>query len=201
MSPDWDIIDEEHGHHPSVDDQFAVAETLYDEGILSEEDALKKDDIAVLLDERGVVLEYQLRTSLDNLCEIPVAARYLPPGAKYVPISQRRDEVIFGEVEETVQVDQAALLDHIHDDDPVEDEEAPPITADGRGVTVREVIADDAGVDPADVEDHLQSGGRDEQRERLNDAIDAIVNADEVSKRGSYGKVVFRHKAYRYWLI
>jgi hypothetical protein len=47
----------------------------------------------------------------------------------------------------------------------------------------------------------LHSGSRDTQRERLNDAIDSIVDANEVEKRDTYGKVVFRHKAYRYHLI
>ena len=66
---------------------------------------------------------------------------------------------------------------------------------------MREVIADDADIDPEEVEHHLRSGGRDTQRERLNDAIDAITDSDEVTKRDDYGKVVFRHKAYRYHLI
>jgi hypothetical protein len=124
----------------------------------------------------------------------------LPPGSKYVPISERRDEVIFDEVEETVRHDRAALTEHVHDDDP-DDEDEPLLTADGRGITVREVIADDAGIDPERVEEFLHSGSRDTQRERLNDAIDAIVDADEVEKRDTYGKVVFRHKAYRYHLL
>jgi hypothetical protein len=200
MSHEFSIIREENGDQPSVDDQVTVAQALYDEGVLSEEEALKEDEIAELLEERGDELEYKLRTSLDNLRDIPVIVGYFPPGSRYVPISERRDEVIFGEVEETVRVDREALLDHVHDDDPDEEEELP-LTADGRGVTVREVIADDADVDPEDVEHHLHSDSRDTQRERLNDAIDAIVDSDEVTKRDDYGKVVFRHKAYRYHLI
>lgn len=200
MSHEFSIIHEKNGDQPSVDDQVIVARALYDEGVLSEEEALKEDEIAKLLKERGDELEYKLRTSLDNLRDIPVIVGYFPPGSRYVPISERRDEIIFGEVEETVRVDREALLDHVHDDDPDEEDELP-LTADGRGVTVREVIADDADVDPEDVEHHLHSGSRDTQRERLNDAIDAIVDSDEVTKRDDYGKVVFRHKAYRYHLI
>jgi cation transport regulator ChaB len=200
MSHEFSIIREENGDQPSVDDQVTVAQALYDEGVLSEEEALKEDEIADLLEERGDELEYKLRTSLDNLRDIPVIVGYFPPGSRYVPISERRDEVIFGEVEETIRVDREALLDHVHDDDPDEEDELP-LTADGRGVTVREVIADDADVDPEDIEHHLHSGSRDTQRERLNDAIDAIVDSDEVTKRDDYGKVVFRHKAYRYHLI
>ena len=200
MSHEFSIIREENGDQPSVDDQVTVAQALYDEGVLSEEEALKEDEIAELLEERGDELEYKLRTSLDNLRDIPVIVGYFPPGSRYVPISERRDEIIFGEVEETIRVDREALLDHVHDDDPDEEDELP-LTADGRGVTVREVIADDADVDPEDIEHHLHSGSRDTQRERLNDAIDAIVDSDEVTKRDDYGKVVFRHKAYRYHLI
>lgn len=200
MSHEFSIIREENGDQPSVDDQVTVARALYDEGVFSEEEALKEDEIAELLEERGDELEYKLRTSLDNLRDIPVIVGYFPPGSRYVPISERRDEIIFGEVEETVRVDREALRDHAHDDDPDEEDELP-LSADGRGVTVREVIADDADIDSEDVEHHLRSGSRDTQRERLNDAIDAIVDADEVTKRDDYGKVVFRHKAYRYYLI
>ena len=200
MSHEFSIIREENGDQPSVDDQMTVARTLYDEGVLSEEEALKEDEIGELLEERGDELEYKLRTSLDNLRDIPVIVGYFPPGSRYVPISERRDEIIFGEVEETVRVDREALLDHVHDDDPDEEEELL-LTADGSGITVRQVIADDADIDLEDVEHHLRSGSRDTQRERLNDAIDAIVDSDEVTKRDDYGKVVFRHKAYRYYLI
>lgn len=200
MNHEFSIIHEENGDQPSVDDQVIVARALYDEGVLSEEEALKEDEIAEFLKERGDELEYKLRTSLDNLRNIPVIVGYFPPGTRYVPISERRDEIIFGEVEETVRVDREALLDHVSDDDPDEEDELP-LTADGRGITVREVIADDADIDPEDVEYHLHSGSRDTQRERLNDAIAAIVDSDEVTKRDDYGKVVFRHKAYRYYLI
>lgn len=200
MSHEFEIIREKNGDQPSVDDQVTVAQTLYGEGILSEEDALKQEEIRELLDDHDIELEYKLRTSLDNLCSIPVTVRYLPPGAKYVPISERRDEIIFDEVEETVRTDQAALLDHVHDDDPEDDEELP-VAADGRGRTVREVIADDAEIPPENLEHYLQGGDRDTQRQRLNAAIDAIVEADDVAKWDDYGKVVFRHKAYRYYLI
>lgn len=200
MSHEFDIIREKNGGQPSVDDQVTVAQTLYDEGVLSKQEALKQEEIEELLEEREIELEYKLRTSLDNLCSIPVTVRYFPPGAKYVPISERRDEIIFGEVEDTVRIDRAALLGHVHDDDP-EDEEELPVAANGRGRTVREVISHVAEIPPENLEHYLQSGGRDTQRQRLNAAIDAIVEADDVTKRDDYGKVVFRHKAYRYYLI
>jgi hypothetical protein len=174
MSHEFSIVHEENGHQPSVDDQATVAQLLYDEGITSKDEALKQDEIEELLEDRGIELEYKLRTCLDNLNDIPVIVGRLPPGSKYVPISERRDDIIFGEVEETVRRDRAALVEHIQDDEP-DDEDALPLTADGRGITVREVIAADAGIE--------------------------IVDADEVAKRGTYGKVVFRHKAYRYHLI
>ncbi|QZP36339.1 hypothetical protein [Halobaculum magnesiiphilum] len=179
---------------------MTVAQFLYAEGITSKDEALKENEIEELLEKRGIELEYKLRTCLDNLRDIPVIVGRFPPGSKYVPISERRDEVIFDEVEETVRHDRAALIEHIHDDDP-DDEDELLLTADGRGVTVREVIAADADIDPERVEEFLHSGSRDTQRERLNDAIDAILDADEVEKRDTYGKVVFRHKAYRYHLI
>lgn len=200
MSHEFSIIREENGDQPSVDDQVTVAQALYDESVLSEEEALKEDEIAELLEKRGDELEYKLRTSLDNLRDIPVIVGHFPPGSKYVPISERRDEIIFDEVEETVRVDCESLIEHIDDDDP-DDEDELPLTADGRGATVREVVADDADIDPEDVEHYLRSGNRDTQRERLNDAIDTIVDSDKVTKRDDYGKVVFRHKAYRYHLI
>lgn len=200
MSHEFNIIHEQNGHQPSVDDQVTVAQALYDEGITSEEEALKKKEVKNLLDERGDKLEYKLRTSLDNLQDIPVIVGYFPPGSKYIPISERRDEVIFDEVEETVRVDREALVNHVQDDDPDEDDELL-LTADGRGDIARSVIADEVEVDPENVEQYLRNGSRDTQRERLNDAIDAIIDSEEVAKRDDYGKVVFKHKAYRYYLI
>jgi hypothetical protein len=200
MSHEFSIIREENSEQPSVDDQVTVAQILYDEGITTKDAALKEDEIEELLEAQDVDLEYKLRTCLDNLRDIPVIVGHFPPGSKYVPISERRDEIIFGEVEETVRIDRECLIDHIHDDNP-DDEDELPLTADGRGATVRTVIADDADIDPEDAEHYLRSGARDTQRERLNDAIDAIIDSDEVTKRDEYGKVVFRHKAYRYYLI
>lgn len=200
MSHEFSIIHEKNGHQPSVDDQVTVARALYDEGILSEEKALKEDEIAKLLKDRGDELEYKLRTSLDNLRDIPIIVGTFPPGSKHLPISERRDEIIFGEVEETVRVDREALIDHVLDADP-EDEDERLLTADGRGATVREVIADNADINPEDVEHHLHSGSRDTQRQRLNDAIDAIADSDEVTQRDDYGKVIFKHTAYRYYMI
>jgi len=43
MSHEFSIIHEKNGHQPSVDDQVTVAQALYDEGILSEEEAIKED--------------------------------------------------------------------------------------------------------------------------------------------------------------
>lgn len=202
MSHEFSIIRKKNSHQPSVGDQVTVARVLYNEGILSRGEALKEKEIKELLEKRNVELDYKLRTCLDNLREIPVIVGNFPPGSKYVPISERRDDVIFGEVEETVQIDQAALLDHVHDDDPdEEDENELSLTTDGRGVTIRKVIANDADIAPEDIEQYLRSGSRDTQRKRLNEAIDAIMNSDGVMKRDDYGKVVFRHKAYRYHLI
>jgi len=147
MSHEFSIIREKNGDQPSVDDQVTVARALYDEGITTEETALKEDEIEELLEERDVDLEYKLRTCLDNLRDIPVIVGHFPPGSKYVPISERRDEIIFDEVKETVRVDRESLIEHIHDDDP-DGEDELPLTADGRGATVREVIADDADIDP-----------------------------------------------------
>lgn len=200
MSHDFDIIREVNGGQPSVDDQITVAQVLYDEDVNSREEALKENEIEDLLDERGIDLEYKLRTSLDNLCSIPVTTRFFPPGSKHVPLSERRDEVIFDEIDETLRVDQTALLEHVHDDDPDDEEELLAIT-DGRGRTVREVIANSVDIPPENVEHYLQSGDPETQRERLNAAIDSIVDAEEVGKRDDYGKIVFRHKAYRYYLL
>ena len=195
----FDIIREKNGGQPSVDDQVTVARVLVDKGIHTPEDALKEAEIEELLDERGIKLEYTLRTSLDNLCDVPFLTRFFPVGSRHVPISERRDEIIFGEVEETVREDLEALLEHIHEDDP-DDEDELLVATDGRGVTVREVVADAADIPPENVEENLIGGGPRTRRERLNEAVDAIVESDHVSKRG-YDKVVFKHKAYRYHLI
>lgn len=195
----FDIIREKNGDQPSIDDQLTVARVLVEEGIHTRVDALKEAEIEELLDDRGIELDYTLRTSLDNLCTVPFTTRFFPTGSRYVPISERRDEIIFDEIEETVSEDLDALLDHMHEDDP-DDEDELLVATDGRGVTVREVVADAADISPENVEEYFTGAGPRTRRERLNEAVDAIVDSDHVSKRG-YDKVVFKHKAYRYHLI
>lgn len=201
MSDDpYDIIREKNGNQPSVDGQVAVARGLVEEGIYTREDALKEAEIEELLNDLSIDLEYTLRTVLDNLCGVPFLTRFFPPGSRHVPISERRDEIIFDEIGETVREDLDALLEHLREDDS-DDEDELLIATDGRGVTVREVIAESADIPPENVEEYLTGGGSKTRRERLNEAIDAIVESDHVSKRGDYGKVLFKHKAYRYHLI
>lgn len=69
--------------------------------------------------------------------------------------------------------------------------------ADGAGITVRTVVANEFDVMPEAVEQYLRKG---DQVDKLNDAIEAIEDHDDIETRDNYGKIGFRNVAYRYRL-
>lgn len=60
-------------------------------GDLSEEKAQTQEELEVLLEKRAIELEHKLRTSLDNLCSIPVTVRYFPREQVLEPLSLRME--------------------------------------------------------------------------------------------------------------
>ena len=121
---------------------------------------------------------------------------FLPPGSSGYAISERRDEIVNGRVDETAEEDIKNLIDHIQDDDPASGGDTPAV-ADGSGVTLRSVVAETFDLSPDGVERFLRRG---DQVAKLNRAVDAIEESPEVEKRDTYGRIVFRNAAYRYRL-
>lgn len=195
-----EYVREENEGQPSLKDQVRQLVILTDENATPNGDALKSSEIDELADERGITFDCNIDTGLKNLCKTKAVERFFSQGGRVYVISQRLDEIVLGRWEEVLLNDREAIIDHIQDDDPVDDEGEPKAVTDGTGVTVRSVVAEGLGVVPEGVEAHLRAGELTDQRERLNDAIDAINENEDVEKRDTYGKIVLRHEAYRYQL-
>lgn len=77
------------------------------------------------------------------------------------------------------------------------DEDTPAVAGDGR-VTLRQVVADRFDIRiPETVEEFFRDGDR---LEKLNAAVEAIKENDEISKREDYGEISIINMPYRYRL-
>lgn len=177
----------------SIDEQADIALAMYNQGIGPGHDGVKRADLE---DELGLDLDYNIETSLGHLEDIDVVEEFLPPGPSGYAISERRDEIVNGEVDDVAAEDMENIIDHMQDDDPASGGDTPAI-ADGSGVTLRTVLADTFDLAPDRVERYLRRG---DQVDKLNTAVDAIEESAEVTKRDDYGRIVFRNAAYHYRL-
>lgn len=193
----------------SLDDQVAIVTALYDAGIGPDHDGLKTHDVT---DQLDVSLEYNPKTSLSHLVDLELVEEFTPPGPNALAISERRDEIVNGQVTTEAEENIDALIAHIDDelqsvelDDDAAELDAPQVTAaapsvalaDGAGRTVRSILAAEFDVAPERVPAYLRSG---DPIDRLNSAIDAIESSPEVTKSSEYGRIVFVNQAYRYRL-
>ena len=193
----------------SLDDQVAIASALARAGVGPDHDGLTRTEIVGQFD---LDLEFQAKTVLNTLVDGNVLEERRPPGPDVFAISERRDEIVNGEVKAEAAENIEALVAHIDDelravklDDAAaewSDRETaasdPSMAfADGAGRTVRSILAGAFDVAPERVVEHLRSG---DPVERLNAAVDAIENAEEVTKSEEYGRIVFVSPAYRYRL-
>lgn len=193
----------------SVDDQVRVAKAFYDAEIGPDDDGIKRTEVQDVLD---VELEYQPGTVLEHLVDTGVLVQSEPAGPNFFAISERRDEIVNGQVSEEAEVNLNALIAHIDDelqltslteeaaeqDGPQTPTTAPSVAiADGAGRTIRSILSSEFDIDPEQVTDFLQSG---DPVEMLNSAVEAIESSEEVTKAEDYGKIVFVRPAYRYRL-
>lgn len=186
----------EHDHQPSEDDQVRVIAIAAEYGY-AQSQSLTQSEIEEIAADEGIEFDCaSARPALDNLVDINHLTRSLPGGDRTYVISERRDEIVNGEFEDTLRTDREALIDHIQDEEP-SDERGDGAVADG-GVTPRTVVANALGIVPEGVEAHLRAGQPTDQREPLNEAIDAIVEHDDLEKRDTYGKILLRRSGYRY---
>lgn len=186
----------EHDNQPSCEDQVRVITLIAEYGYLKSE-LLTQSEIESRADQEGIEFDCaDARPALDNLVDLGVLTRQLPAGGRTYVISNRLDEIINGRFEAILVEDREALIKHIQDEDPPEEREESAI-ADG-GDHLRTVVADAFSIVPDSVEAHLRAGQPVDQRNRLNTAIDAIRDNEDVSKRATYGKIVLRQTGYRY---
>lgn len=177
----------------SREDQVHISHGMWDEDIVPAHNGLRLDEIE---DELDLDLEYNVDTSISHLEEIDIVEGTAPAGPEYYAISERLDEIVLGRVDEVAGEDVEAVIDHMQDDDPVGEEDTPAI-ADGGGVTVRGVLSDTFDVVPDALEGYLREG---DQVEKLNRAVRAIREHDDLNACDDYGEILFRRGAYRYCL-
>jgi len=177
----------------SVDDQVAISHAMWEEDIGPEHGGLKADEIEHVLE---LDLDYNIGTSVSHLVEIDVLDVVSAPGPDYYAISERLDEIVLGKVEEVATEDVEALIAHMQEDDPSEGDESPAV-ADGARTTIRSVLSTEFDVVPDALEEYLRKG---DQVEKLNTAVQAVKDNEDVEKREDYDEIVFRRGAYRYRL-
>lgn len=178
----------------SVDDQVEIAHAMWDRGKHPNEEGVKRTDLE---DELGLDLDYSVKTSLRHLEEIDIVEEYREPGPDTYVIADWHDETfIMGIVDEAAEEGIEALIDHVQDEDPVSGDDTPAV-ADGAGVTLRQVVADEFDLQPRALEDHLRG---DNQVDKLNDAVERIEDNDEFETRDDYGEIRFVNVPYRYRL-
>ena len=189
-----EIRDEKDNAH-STDEQVEISHGMWDHNIGPAHDGVKRASVE---DALGLDLDHKPKTSLKHLVDIDMVEEFRRPGPDTFVIADWREEdaFIMGEVEETATEAIEALIDHMHDDDPIEGDDTPAV-ADGAGPTIRNTVADAFDYEPTAVEEQLRIG---DPLEKLNDAVEAIQEEDDLETRDDYGEIVFINQAYRYRL-
>ena len=191
-------IREQKGDLSSVDDQISIVTALYEEGIGPESEGLTRNEIAEWL-----TFEHSFSTALNHLVDLDVIEEFQLPGPSTYVISERRDQIINGEVEKTVEEEIERLIDNMVDrlDSPMRPGDGEyagdtVIRADGGRRTLRFILAEEFDIRSDKVESYLRDGN---QLSKLNRAVDAIEKS-EVDKDDDYSRVIFRRAPYRYRL-
>lgn len=177
-------IREHTPHANSVDDQVALSHAMWEGGLTGGHGHQMM--LGELRDALGLDLEFSIGTVVGHLVAIDVVYEAVEATDDWYHISGRYWEVIWGRVDEYLEQDVEALVEHVRDDD----REA---TESGRE-SVRELLARTFDVEPDAVEAHLRAdlGAGWEARKPLNAAVEAIRDHPEIEKRDTYGEVLIR---------
>lgn len=179
-SPLGDYIRERHGHHPSVSDQIQVTRFIFGHQITPAGNEKKCTEIAGLLDEECIELDQTLRTVLNNLEEIDVIELFYPhDGNRWFPLAS--DLTMLSSkisTKSSRRIRAYSLPTQVSD---LGGSSGRSAVADN-GVTIRSVVANvfDDDVAPNEVEAHILKGDMNEQRAKLETAIDAVEYYPEV---------------------
>ncbi len=201
-------ITKKNSHTRSMEDQVALARLMYDEGIVAPDKWVSLKDMRDLMEENSIspfTILY-LRTCVENLREIDVIERRKPPGPDAYVIGERIDEIINGRVEEYAEEEIESLIRHMDDEieriqtvhiDPDDGDGRDVAMTDGSGKTIRNVLAQEFGVPSEDIEEYLRVGNK---ISKLNEAVQAIKQHDELTTEEEYGEILFLTQPYQYSL-
>lgn len=181
----------------STESIINLSHWLQANGIGPDHNGLKRTEIE---DRVGEDLNYTVGTVLTHLTEIGLVEEFAPPGPSTLVIAEWLNggdgDIVNGEVGETAREGLQALIDDL---ETVSDEDATSATAtDGSGPTKRGVVSGEFALVPEMAEDYLRT--TDDPVDTLNDAVDAIEEADNVEVGDDYGKIAFINMPYRYRL-
>jgi len=178
----------------STDDQVKIAHAMWDCGKPPDEQGVKRTALEEVL---GLDLDYSAKTCLRHLEEINIVDEYREPGPDTYVIADWHDEVfIMGMVDEAADEGIEALIDHVQDNDPAAGDDTPAV-ADGAGIILRQVVAQQFDLEPGSLERYLRG---DNQVDKLNDAVEGIEGHDDFETQDDYGEIRFVNVPYRYRL-
>ena len=175
----------------SVDEQVQISHAMWESGIGPDADGVKKDDLE---DELELDLNFNVETSIRHLTEIDALEGTAPSGPDFYAISESRDEIVLGRIDEVAVDDIGSIIEHVQDNDPPREGDEVAVT-DGGEPTLRGILADEFDIIPTAVEQYLRVG---DHVEKLNAAVEAIEDSDTVAARDDYGEIIFRRGAIRY---
>lgn len=183
-----DVEDHLYSHNGSTDsieDQIAIAHAMWENDISPDHEGLKLDEIEGSLD---LELEYDVETSMGHLQDADVTTGGSPPGPDTYVIASWMDdgegEIVNGRVGEAAEEGNEALAED------VEKDMSPSTGAaavDGGGKAA--VLADRFDLASDKVPEFLRTTDR--EVEVLNQAVEAIEEADGVEVGDDYGEIVF----------
>lgn len=134
-----------------------------------------------------------------SISDIDVLGAYFKADTEWFPKPTLRSEdadFVFGdELNEAVGEAITAISDHMSD---IPDAGDSRVVADGAGINVRRIVADEFDYDPEKIDDHLLE--HDDDVATLDKAVEAIQESDEVPVRDDYGEIDFVPRAYYYRL-
>jgi len=155
---------------------------------------------------KNISLDFSLRTCVEHLREIDVIERRKPPGPDVFVVGERIDEIINERVEEYAEEEIESLIRHMDGEieriqkirlNPDDSNEQTVAMTDGSGKTIRQVLAQKFGVPSEDIEEYLREGNK---ISKLNEAVQAIKEDDDLESGEEYGEILFLAQPHQYGL-
>lgn len=189
-----EYIHREKRNTHSVEDQVTLSHSLWDQREVPSSEGLTRREIE---DELEPELDHSVKTCLRHLEEINIVEEFQSQGPETLVIADWDDKgIVNGSVDETADEGIEALIDHVQNEDPTPGDDTTAV-ADGVGVTLRQVVAEQFDLEGDSLEGYLRTG---DQVDKLNAAVEAIEEDDEFTTREDYDRLVFINQPLRYRL-